>query len=90
MSKNRAHFSFLYDVNDIFVRFDFIQILVSNPCFHFYFFNTDILLNIDVTELEFGTQVKNITIKGSMSQIFYLGLSFYFIKKKLVTFGVFF
>ena len=28
MSKNRAHFSLSDDVNDIFVRFDFIQILV--------------------------------------------------------------
>ena len=28
MSKNRAHFSLSDDVNDIFVRFDFIHILV--------------------------------------------------------------
>ena len=50
-----------------------------NPIFHFYFLNTDISLDIDVIESKFGTQVKNIAIEGSVSQIFESGLSLYFI-----------
>ena len=49
------------------------------PIFSFLFLNTDILLDIVITELKLETQVKNITMEGSVSQIFYLGLSFYFI-----------
>ena len=40
------------------------------PIYHFYFLNTDILLDIDVTELKFAIQVKNIAIEVSVSQIF--------------------
>ena len=39
------------------------------PIYHFYFLNTDISLDIDVTELKFAIQVKNIAIEGSVSQI---------------------
>ena len=50
--------------------------------FYFYFLNKDFWLNIGVNVLEFSTDVKNIRMEGSVSQILYLGLSFYFIAKK--------
>ena len=46
--------------------------------FHFYFLNKDFSLNIEVNVLKSFTDVKNILIEGSVSQIFYLGLSFCF------------
>ena len=49
--------------------------------FHFYFFNKGISLNIKVKILKLSTDVMNIHMEGSVSQIFYLGLSFCFIKK---------
>ena len=53
---------------------------------NFYFLNKDFLPNIEVNVLNFSTDVKNILMKGTLSQIFYLGLSFCFILK---TFGHF-
>ena len=38
--------------------------------FQFYFFNKDFPLNIQVKVLNFSTDVKNIVIEGTMSQIF--------------------
>ena len=49
--------------------------------FHFYFLNKDFWLNIKVKILKFSTDVKNIVMEGSMSQIFDLGLGFCFISK---------
>ena len=49
--------------------------------FHFYFLNKDFLLNIEVNVLKSFTDVTNILIEGSVSQIFYLGLSFCFMSK---------
>ena len=49
--------------------------------FHFYFLNTDIMLDIIVKEMKFGMGVENNHIEGTVSQIFDLGLSFYFISK---------
>ena len=49
--------------------------------FYFYFLNKDFWLNIGVNVLKFSTDVKNIRMEGSVSQILYLGLSFYFIAK---------
>ena len=57
--------------------------------FHFYFLNKDISLNIEVKLLKFSTDVKNILMERSMSQIFYVGFSFCFISKKRATFGHF-
>ena len=48
---------------------------------HFYFLNMDILLNNDLPEMKFCTDVENIHMEGTMSQIFYLGLSFNLILK---------
>ena len=49
--------------------------------FHFYFLNKDFSLNIVVNVLKSFTDVKNILIEGSVSQIFDLGLGFYFMLK---------
>ena len=57
--------------------------------FYFYFFNTDFSLTIGVNVLKFSTDVRNIRMEGSVSQILDLGLRFCFIKKR-VTFGHFF
>ena len=51
------------------------------PIFSLLFFNTDISLDTEVTDFKIVTQVKNIHMEGSMSQISYLGLSSYFMSK---------
>ena len=48
---------------------------------HFYFSAKDISLNIQVKIMKFETDVENIHNEGTLSQIFYLGPSFYFIRK---------
>ena len=45
----------------------------------------DILRNNDFTEIKFSTSVKNIHMEGTVSQIIYLGLSFDFIEKVLLS-----
>ena len=49
--------------------------------FHFYILNKDISFNIWVKILKSFTDVKHIHMEGSVSQIFYLGLSFSFSPK---------
>ena len=49
--------------------------------FHFYILNKDFWLNIKGKILKFSTDVKDIVVEGSVSQIFDLGLSFCFISK---------
>ena len=52
---------------------------IKDLFFHFYFFNMDILLNDELLVMKFYIDVKNIHMEGTVSQIFYLGLSFNFI-----------
>ena len=47
--------------------------------FHFYFLAKNISLNIVYWLLKFVKDVENITLVGTLSQICYLGPSFYFI-----------
>ena len=47
--------------------------------FYFYFLNKDFSLTIGVNVLRFSTDVRNICMKGSVSQIPDLVLSFCFI-----------
>ena len=47
------------------------------------FFNTDISLNMYTLVIQFYTDVLNIPLEGTVSQIFYLGLGFYFMKKNV-------
>ena len=49
-----------------------------NHFFHFYYLNMDILLNIYLRVLKFCIDDDNSFPERSVSQIFYLGLSFYF------------
>ena len=49
----------------------------------------DISQNIEVRYMNFLTELENILMQGTMSQISYLGRSFYFMSKKRVTFGHF-
>ena len=49
--------------------------------FHFYFLNKEYLAYIQVNILKFPTDVKNILMEGSVSQISDLGLSFCFMPK---------
>ena len=52
------------------------------PIYHFYSFNMDISLNIQVSDTKFSTVGDNNRMQGTMSQIFYLGLSFYSCQNK--------
>ena len=53
--------------------------LIQNQFLHFYFLNIDISLIVEIAVIKSNTDVKNIHMEGTLSQIFYLGLSFYFI-----------
>ena len=61
------------------MKFDLKKMLIENQFFYFYFLNSHILLIIVITVIQFYTDVKNIHMEGTVSQICYLGLSFYFI-----------
>ena len=58
-----------------------MNLLILNLFFHFYFFNIDISLNIYTLVIKFYTGALNIPPEGTVSQIFYLGPSFYFMTK---------
>ena len=49
--------------------------------FHLYLLNMDILLNIEVRYMKFLTELENILMQGTVSQIFDEGLSFYSMSK---------
>ena len=49
----------------------------------------DISLNIEVSTIKFSTGVDKNHMQGTVSQILYLGLGFYFMAKKRVTFCYF-
>ena len=49
--------------------------------FHFYFSNTDFSVVINIIDLEFSMCILKVPIEESMSQIFYLSPSFFFISK---------
>ena len=51
------------------------------PIFSSFFFNMNISLNIKVSTLTFSTGIDKDHMQGIVSQIFYLGLGFYFIAK---------
>ena len=75
----REYFSLSFDSSFIVIKFDLIFFKFKTDFFHFYFLNIDISFNIQVTEMKFCTGVNNIHIEGTVSQIFDIGLSFYFI-----------
>ena len=66
-----------------------MNLLILNLFFHFYFLNMDILLNIYTLVIQFYTEILNIPLERTVSQIFDLGPGFYFMTKKRVTFAHF-
>ena len=44
---------------------------IKDLFFHLYFLNMDILLNNKLPVMKFCTDVKNIHVEGTMSQIFF-------------------
>ena len=58
--------------------------------FLLYFFNTDILLDIEVTELNLLYKSEMLVWRGLCLRLFDLGLTFYFYLNKRVTFDHFF
>ena len=59
---------------------------MSQHFYHFYFLNIDISVTIQVFGLTFMVCVLKVTLEGSMSQYFDLGLSFYFMSKNCWSF----
>ena len=55
-----------------------MNLLILNLLFHFYFLNMDISLNSYTLVIKFYTNILNSPVEGTVSQIFYLGLGFYF------------
>ena len=60
-----------------------MNLLILNLFLHFYFLNMDISLNIYTLVIEFYTDILNIPLEGTLSQIFYLGPGFYFMTKNV-------
>ena len=54
-----------------------MNLLILNLFFDFYFLNMDISLNIYTVVIQFYTDIPNIPLEGSVSQIFDLGPGFY-------------
>ena len=57
-----------------------VDSIFENLLFFLYFLNKDISFNIQCTFLKFGIHILECQLEGSVSQIFYLGLSFYFMQ----------
>ena len=51
---------------------------------HFYFFNSDISLINNFPIIKFHMPIENTQIEGSVSQILYIGPSFYFMKSRKI------
>ena len=65
------------------------ELRFKNRVFHLYFLNMDISVTIYLFKLRFSPCIHKIRPEGNVSQIFYLGPSFYLMAKKRVTFGHF-
>ena len=52
----------------------------ENLLFFSYYFNKDISFNIQCTNLKFRIHILECQLEGSVSQIFYLGPSLYFMQ----------
>ena len=80
-SNYRSYFSLSNEINYVRITSVFMNLLILNLFFHFYFLNMDISLNIYTLVMKFYTGALNIPLEGSVSQIFYLGPGFYFMNK---------
>ena len=61
--------------------FFFFFFLLRIDFFHFYFLNSHMFVNIQVMNMKFSVWFLKIRLEGSLSQIFYLGPSFYVLSK---------
>ena len=77
----REYFSLSFDSSVIVIKFELIILKFKTDFFHFYFLNMNISFDIQVTEMNFLTEVNSIHMEGTMSHIFDIGLSFVFIVK---------
>ena len=68
-------------VSNIMINLIFRKLLILNQFFDFYFFNMDISLGICFPKMKFCIVSHTILFEGSVSQIFDLGFSFYFMSK---------
>ena len=76
-------------INNIMINLIFRKLWSLNQFFDFYFLNMDISLGICFSTMKSCMVGHKILLEGSVSQIFDLGFSFYFMSKKRVTFGHF-
>ena len=79
ISNERAHYSVCLGANGSLMTFYPKKQKIKDIFVHFYILNINILLNNELTVMKLCTDVKTIHMEGTMSQIFYLGLSFNFI-----------
>ena len=79
--KIKAIFSAIMYYNVYVIGFNFLKIIIKILFYHFYFSNQDISLTIKPPYLKVCNQINNVYLEGTMSQIFYLGPSFYFMSK---------
>ena len=56
----------------------------KNRFSYFYFFNYDITVNNCVPGIKFHRHIENILLEGTMSQICYIGPSFYFMNSRKI------
>ena len=71
------------------ISFNFKKKLIKNQYFDFYFLNQDFLFTIMSPTLYFCILIDNIHSEGTVSQIFNLGPSFYFMSKNGKPFVIF-
>ena len=72
------YFFISFDINNIHIILDSRKVWILNLFYHFYFLNMDISLNIEVSIIKFATGIDKNHMQGTLSQIYYLGLGFYF------------
>ena len=80
-SNHRSYVSLPNEINHVGITSVFMNLLILNLFFHFYFLNMNISLNVYTLVITFYKGVLNIPLKGNISQIFYLGPGFYSMTK---------
>ena len=75
----RLYFSLFNDVCVFLIGQELKKLRFFIDYIHFYFFNSDISVTLHVMRLTFSEGNLKVLLEGSVSQIFYLGPSFYFI-----------
>ena len=63
------------------MRYRFLKIPIKILFFHFYFLNQDFLFTNRISTSRLCNLINNVYLEGTVSQIFDLGPSFYFMSK---------